>query len=180
MPDGKYLRLSDQPQLFVFAAVPPTETQGQYGPRFDYAVNGDKILTVSKYLHDQIEAGRKNDKPFALRIRQYKLNGRTRYDVQEAAVSAAAMQPVQQQAARVERQQNRTFATLMEDMQYCLQAGHALCGENLPGATTEDVRTVATSLFIEANRSGIPIPRLNPDEIAVEGDGEEFLEAHPF
>lgn len=169
---GRFAKITEQAQTFVFAPIPPKQTQGKFGPQWEYAVNGDQILSVSDYVHDQIQAGWKNPTaPYAVRIRRYKNEqNRTRYEFQDAAVPASTLQTATTQATRAERQQTQSFGDLAEDMAYCIQAAKAIVEMSLEGATTEDVRTIGTSLFIEANRRGMQIPRFNADEAEVVDD----------
>ena len=171
---SRYAKITEQPQTFVFAPISPKRTQGKFGPQWEYAVNGDQILSVSDYVHDQIQAGWKNPAtPYAVRIRRYKNDqNRTRYEFQDAAVPASTLQHATTQASRAERQQNQSFSDLAEDMAYCIQAAKAIVEMSLEGATTEDVRTIGTSLFIEANRRGMPIPRFNADDAEIVNDDE--------
>lgn len=180
MRKSKFAKITEQPQTFTFAPLPATQTTGQWGPRFDYAVNGDQVLTVSQYLYDQIEAGRDPSQPYTLTISRYKNErGATRYNIQEGAVQGQVAFPNPKAPAAAAKVAQRDFDTLVNDMAYCISASKALTELHLQGATTEDIRTIATSLFIEANRSGIQIPRVNFDEVEVEDD-DQFPDDPPF
>ena len=81
---SKYVKLPDnKPTVIQFADVPPKSSQGKFGPRWDYVVNGSQVFTASDYLADQINAtldALSPGQPRILTITKFKSGNRTRYD----------------------------------------------------------------------------------------------------
>lgn len=173
--NSKYLKLvPNTPIAMKFAEIPPQVSDGQYGPRFNYTVNGSQIFTASQYLSDQIEATlgmlpQGSDRTLTITQRKNAQN-KTRYDIEVGAAVPLSATPPRQAPTQAAM---RDFASVVNDYASCLFHANLICagqfGED--NYSNEDVRAVGTTLFIEANRSSMKIPSLYDQDTPVEDDG---------
>lgn len=163
---NKYLKLiPNRPETITFAEIPPSKTEGQYGPRFEYAVNGSQVFTASAYLSDLINAALDSlspGEPRVLTITQRRENNRTRYDVETLAESEDMPWDKPNTGAKLAPSVStgmRDFPSIVNDYASCLVHADLICRAQWEDRyDNEDVRAVATTLFIEANRAGVSIP----------------------
>lgn len=178
MANSRFVKLVDNvPLALKFAEVPPEQDDsGQWGPRFNYIVNGSKVFSATAYLADQINATLDTLPPGSdrtLTITKTKnRQGKVRYNLDVGAqvpLSAMPPKPAAQQAS------NRDFNEIVSDYASCLFHAKLICeGQFDEGQfSNEDVRSVATTLFIEANRAGLKIPALYDQDTPVEDDEDD-------
>lgn len=169
---SKYVRVGDGETITI--TVDPDnvkEAQGKFGPQYEYTLADGRIFTASKYLADQINAVLDVETTNTITISRTRKGNRTRYEVEpEAPVKARGR-------AAAAATTGRDFYRLAADFKVCMTQAVGVCesvfGEG--GYTSEDVRSVAASLFIEANRSGTEIPQAELDlELEDIGDGEDW------
>lgn len=185
MAPSRFLKLTDKPQSVLFADVAPQlDMTGNYGPRKNYAVNGSQVLSASDYLSERIEEALNSippGQPRMLVMRQYKnKDNRTRYDVtpatQEDVQAPWDAAPSRHQAppqASYSPSQLRDFSSVVNDYASCLGHAKLICEGVLGEYNSEDVRSVATTLFIEANRSNMSIPPLYDENTQVYDPDED-------
>lgn len=54
---------------------------------------------------------------------------------------------------------SRSFETLVEDYQACLGVANTICVAEFESYTNEDVRAIATTLYIQGTREGVAFPK---------------------
>lgn len=61
--------------------------------------------------------------------------------------------------ASVQRGSERTWDSLTSDLRECIAEATQICEDELPGYTAEDVRSIAATLYIQAIREDVDIPK---------------------
>lgn len=178
---SKYVKLPDnKPTVIQFADVPPKSSQGKFGPRWDYVVNGSQVFTASDYLADQINAtldALSPGQPRILTITKFKSGNRTRYDIQEGGAQSQVLKPDSPPSqGHAPWEKPRDFGEVVTDYSSSLAWAKLICDAQFGEGqySNEDVRSIATTLFIEANRSGMKVPPMYDENTTItDGDDED-------
>ena len=158
---------ANQAVRLTFDSANARSQKGQYGMQFMYDVNGGDTLGASDYLNNVLMETNGFGKGAVVDITKNTSKGRTRWDVElvrpgEASDGSEAFtSPAESFALRGEAPRQpgkKLFMEVVEDYKACLAHARDICTAELADFTNEDIRSIATSLMIQAQRDGLEIP----------------------
>ena len=153
-----------------FAAVAPrqeeNEKNGRTFKKIVFSLTDGTEFEATEYLARMIgdEFDPDMGKPRLLNIRRYKKAGKTAYEVVPMTglsldgdedpfeVQQSARPPFPTPGAKL-------FEELVADYSSCLKRAKEVAAEYLEDPTNEDVRSIATALYIQATRENVNIPK---------------------
>lgn len=130
-----------------------------------YDVNDGDKMSASEYLHRLImEAADEHGLGAGSRLVITKIRRDDKYDwtvevPEQLRMKEVTRTPFEPKAERSESERRKLWEELVMELGTCLVAARELCEAELSDYSNEDVRAMAATLMIQADRQGVKIPK---------------------